>query len=570
MLLVLVVLGAVAAWTEWSIAGSTGRISHEVARAERIQRIGSAAAIQRDALLDYARGAKERANGQLSQANRTIVRESQSLARANRADAPTARALIDAQRRYRSIARATTIAVDEHRDPRALGLGQSEDATYGAIARALKGSRERARSGIDHAFSSMAVTRTTSTFMFAVTLLGALLLVQLFVRVLRSYRAREATQVGVKIARLEEVARTDQLTGLGNRRAFLEDIREAIETAGLDEMTCLVMVDLDGLKHTNETLGHMAGDERIRDLAGSLLQECAHGALPYRLGGDEFAVLLPDARELDGFRFAQRMQAILRVRGNGENPPTIAAGIAALPGQSNEDELRRRADLALIAAKDNHGQVLVYTPDVEVDGVEPERVPERGPDRKREFTLAAAVAKAVNVKDPEREGHAHSVSELACSIAQRLELDSKRCDEVRIAGLLCDVGMLGVSNEVLHASTSLTKEQRSIIESHATLGGTIVDAAGLQEIGLWIRHHHERIDGKGYPDGLAGDAIPLESRILFVADAFCAMTSKRSHRDSMMPDAAIFELQRNASTQFDPRCVKALRLLIEAPKERIA
>lgn len=570
MLLTLVVLAAIFGWTEWSIARSTRDVSREVARADRFQQIGSAAASQRDALLDYSRGAKERANAQLVRANTTIVEQAHALARANPEDRSGARALIDAQQRYRSVATRTTIAVDQHRDPGAVGLGRAEDAAYGDIAHTLKTAREHARIGLDKAFSSVALTRTTSTFMLAVALLGGLLLVRLMGRVLRSYRAEEATEVGLKIARLEEVARTDQLTGLGNRRAFLEDISEALEIASPEEMTCLAMVDLDGLKHTNETFGHMAGDERIRGLASTLLEECGHGGLPYRLGGDEFAVILTGSREIDGFRFVQRMQAILRVRGEGEDPPTIAAGIAALPAKSPEAELRRRADLALIAAKDNHNQVLVYTPEVEVDAVEIQTLKAPDPELQRDLTLATAVAKAVNAKDPEREGHAHSVSELARSIAQKLDLEPKRCDEIRIAGLLCDVGMLGVSNEVLHASTSLTDEQRKVIESHATLGGTIVDAAGLQEIGLWIRHHHERIDGKGYPDGLAGEEIPLESRILFVADAFCGMTSRRTHRKSMTPDNAIFELQRNAATQFDPRCVKALRNLIEAPKEKIA
>ena len=200
MLLTLVVLAAIFGWTEWSIANSTRDVSREVARAERFQQIGSAAASQRDALLDYSRGAKERANAQLLRSNTTIVEQARALARANRADRAGARALIDAQQRYRSIAARTTIAVDEHRDPGALGLGRAEDAAYGDIARTLKAAREHANAGLDKAFASVALTRTTSTFMLAVALLGGLLLVRVMARVLRSLRAEEATQVGVKIA----------------------------------------------------------------------------------------------------------------------------------------------------------------------------------------------------------------------------------------------------------------------------------------------------------------------------------------------------------------------------------
>ena len=169
----------------------------------------------------------------------------------------------------------------------------------------------------------------------------------------------------------------------------------------------------------------------------------------------------------------------------------------------------------------------------------------------------------MDAKDSYTRSHCQTVSQLAALIATELGFSGDRLARMRLAGLLHDVGKIGVPDVILNKPAALTEDEYRVMQAHSVLGYEIVQAAGLPQEARWVRHHHERVDGHGYPDGLAGDAIPLESRIILVADAYEAMTSDRPYRTAPGQAFAVQELRRGAGTQFDTHVVEALRRVLD-------
>jgi diguanylate cyclase (GGDEF)-like protein len=397
--------------------------------------------------------------------------------------------------------------------------------------------------------------------------LGAVLLLVVFglaasaVFLLRlaGYRRRLFSERRDKLAELEEAALTDSLTGLGNHRAFHDDLkREMARRARTGSCFGVVMLDLDGLKQINDTLGHQAGDDRIRAVGSSLRKTVRAADSAYRTGGDEFMVLLPGERAFGGLTFAQRLQAEVVKAGKAVG---VSCGVVESDGLESVRSLMRRADLALYEAKRTGRRIVVYS-----DGIQP-RPTDRPEDlalRRHHRLLATALAQAVDAKDVGTRNHCETVSALCVLIGQALGLGGERLEQLRLAGLLHDVGKIGIADALLRKPTALDPDERRSMCSHVELGQSIVAAAGLDEEARWIRHHHEHFDGSGYPDGLSGSTIPLESRIILVADAFEAMTADRPYRAARLPAEAVEELELRAGSQFDPTCVEALRAVLDA------
>jgi putative nucleotidyltransferase with HDIG domain len=235
---------------------------------------------------------------------------------------------------------------------------------------------------------------------------------------------------------------------------------------------------------------------------------------------------------------------------------TASAGVASFPHQAfDRDELIRLADSALYWAKE-HGKnrVHLYRPDV-LELAELRRLA-HGPDRAARFRAAASLAKAVDARDTYTGSHSTRVAELAAWIAARLGLDAEQVELARLAGSLHDLGKLAIPEEILRKPGPLTPPERLVLERHSQIGFRMLESLEVDPVAHWVLHHHERWDGAGYPNRLAGEDIPLGARIIFVADAYDAMTSDRAYRGRLTPQEAVTELKRCAGTQFDPEVVR--------------
>ena len=369
-----------------------------------------------------------------------------------------------------------------------------------------------------------------------------------------------------EVERLSQAALVDSLTRLRNHRAFQEDLeRELKRHTRSGRALSLAVLDIDDLKQVNDTLGHQEGDERLKRLADCLRGTARGSDAVYRLGGDEFGLLLPETHAWESFLFVQRLQE--KLAANPENMRVaVAVGIAETHGLEPRDALIRRAGLALAEAKRSQRNVLIYS--VDFEPAQREVSDESQEESTR--TLATALAQAVDAKDSGTRSHCETVSQLCVMIAEQLGLPPKRIAQLRLAGLLHDVGKIGIPDAILQKPAKLTDEEFEVMKTHSALGHSIVGAAGRPEEANWILHHHERPDGRGYPAGLRNDQLPLESRIILVADAFEAITSDRPYRKRAPVADALAELERHAGTQFDPQCVAALNQAIAGRSDELA
>ena len=387
--------------------------------------------------------------------------------------------------------------------------------------------------------------------------LGTLLLGAFSTVVLHGRRRAEALaaagRAAAEPAPVEGAALIDEVTGLRNRRGFDEDLgRELQRRNRLEHPLTLVLMDLDGFRRLTEERGAGVGAEELRAVAG-----CLDGAMRgadslYRLDEDEFAAILAGETAWGGFRLVQRLQRNLHAS-PATQLPSVTAGVVEATAPLASQTLLGRAYVAMEHARDCRRGALIWSRELEQAG------PRSAVGRSDPGPLATALARAVDAKDPYTRSHSETVSESCALIGRELGLDSSRVAKLRLAGLLHDVGKIGVADAILHKPARLSPEEFEVMKAHATLGHRIVGGADLEEVAEWILHHHERPDGRGYPHGLRSEEVPLESRIILVADAFEAITSDRPYRRGRPEDEAFAELERHAGSQFDPRCVAALR-----------
>jgi diguanylate cyclase (GGDEF)-like protein len=359
--------------------------------------------------------------------------------------------------------------------------------------------------------------------------------------------------------KLEQAIR-DPLTGLYNRRFFFEALDKEI---GRHERygSCgsLVMFDVDDFKQINDRHGHAVGDDVLRKIATvgqSLLRPTDSFA---RIGGEEFALLLPETQQLDALLVAERVRtAIGRSSMLADRRVTVSGGVSSCPQDAiTREELEKSADAALYWAKRNGKDLCAVASEV----VRPDESP--GETDGMIAHLYAMVA-AIDARELATRDHSENVAAYAVAIGQAMGLERERIMGLRRAALLHDIGKITVAAKILSKPGKLDPLEWAQIQRHPTVGATMLAHAGLANESHWIRHHHERIDGNGYPNQLVGTQIPLEARIIFVADSFEAMTSDRPYRAGMDVAEALAELKRCRSTQFDPRIVDALAELIDA------
>ncbi len=364
--------------------------------------------------------------------------------------------------------------------------------------------------------------------------------------------------------RLLALIDTDLLTGLDNHRRFQERLeQEAGRCAHSGESLSLLLFDLDHFGAYNQKHGHAAGDKAMQDTAGLLRSLLPEIAVVSRYGGEEFAVLLPQCRLAQAEEIAEQIRAAVEGLDSGL---TLSAGCAEFGTHSAEGAgLVLAAELAVSRAK-QLGRNRVCRFDT-LPGADTNADPYQLHRFLKDESLSTiqALAAAVDAKDSYTQGHSSRVARYAVALAQSIGLSDAEVDLVHITGTLHDVGKIGVPDSILKKPSHLDAEERRIMETHPALGEVIIrKAPQLAPTLPGVRHHHERWDGKGYPDGIGGETIPQVARLLAVADTFDAMTSDRPYRKGMSWEIALGEIGRSAGTQFEPRLAEAFVSLMQA------
>jgi two-component system cell cycle response regulator len=325
----------------------------------------------------------------------------------------------------------------------------------------------------------------------------------------------------------EHEATTDALTGLGNRRALTTDLELA---AAAEQETLLLLFDLNGFKSYNDAFGHPAGDALLQRLGRALRDAVGATGTTYRMGGDEFCVLLgPEGGE----RAVSAACAALCERGEGF-AVSASHGRAAIPAEaSTAADALRIADQRMYAFKRSA----------------------QGPAGEQ---ATHALLRVLTERHPDMGDHSQGVADLAEAVARRLGVSDETAREVRAAAALHDIGKAAIPDAILSKPGPLDDVEWAFMRRHTLIGERIVASAhALTNVARLVRSSHERWDGGGYPDGLAGDDIPLGARIIFVCDAFDAMLADRPYSAGLSFESALSELERCAGTQFDPQVVDA-------------
>lgn len=333
----------------------------------------------------------------------------------------------------------------------------------------------------------------------------------------------------------------DQLTGLYNRAFFEEELKRL--AGGRDYPITVLVADLDGLKLVNDTLGHAKGDEMLKACAGILRASLRRSDILARIGGDEFAVLLPRMDEKAAAEIARRITARVGEHNaqHPELPLHLSWGYATSKGSEEPlEETFRKADDLMYRHKLMH------------------RTSARN-------QIISALLAVLEEKDFVAAGHAQRVEEWCLKVGERIGLSPRQTADLALLARVHDLGKVAVPDSVLFKKGPLTEEELNIMRQHCERGYRIAlsspDLAGVADL---ILKHHERWDGTGYPLGLKGDEIPVECRILAIADAFDAMTSRRPYREPVPVEAALAELKRCAGSQFDPHLVEVFASVVSA------
>jgi diguanylate cyclase (GGDEF)-like protein/putative nucleotidyltransferase with HDIG domain len=372
--------------------------------------------------------------------------------------------------------------------------------------------------------------------------------------VIRVMRAR-AEQL---IARLYGTSRSDPLTNLANRLAFREllDLELARARRAGTPMT-VVMGDLDRFKEVNDRSGHHVGDLALQRVARLLERGKREIDGVARVGGEEFALILPDTDAHQAFVLTERLRCeVADEFAEDAVTVTISFGVASYPdGAMTGASLVQGADSALYLAKGSGRNRTVLHTSALRDSPFPDS---RDIDAERFLAVVLDLAEAVDLRFSGNARHSETVGRYAEMMARELGFSEEHTSRIRLAGLLHDIGKVGVPDNILRKPGNLSEQEFETIKRHPALGAQILEHGSLADVRGWVGAHHERPDGRGYPLGLEGEAIPLEARILAVADSYEAMTCDRSYRSSMTHGEARGELERCTGSQFDEQAVAAL------------
>lgn len=373
-------------------------------------------------------------------------------------------------------------------------------------------------------------------------------------------------------ARLYELARQmadlDSVTGLPNHRAAQERFEFLFGKAQHHgESLGVLMIDVNNFKHFNDAYGHVVGDQVLKTIARVLRDAVGPYDVPARYGGDEFIVLVPNATEDTLASLIATIDARLTEEGYRDSmsgrtiPLSVSIGQACFPDDaSSRLELVDAADRNMYHVKRSAKS---GAPVPKSRGLRHETLVEG-------FDLLDSMITAIDNKDYYTRAHSEEVTEYALWIAQELGFPEEAQRLVRLAGLLHDVGKIGIPDEILRKPGKLSDEEFEVMRQHPEVGAFMVsNMPGLADIVPGVRHHHERWDGAGYPDALAGEQIPFLGRLLAVPDVFSALTTERPYRKGMSWDTALEKIVADSGTAFDPMIVQAFERAVRRNRSNL-
>ncbi len=320
----------------------------------------------------------------------------------------------------------------------------------------------------------------------------------------------------------------DQLTGLYNRRYFEKRLSEMEMKQNLP--ISIVMCDLNGLKIINDSFGHAAGDEFLKKAAETIKSGCREQDICVRFGGDEFAIILPNTSLADSGKIVNNIKEIAaNVKISGIDL-SISFGFDTM--EKSDESI-----FEIITSAENH----MYQ----------HKINERTSMHNKTINI---IMNTLFEKSSRESAHSMRVSKICEAIAKQMNFDEDDVNQIRVAGLVHDIGKIGVPESILNKEGNLNREEWNEIKNHPESGWRILSASnGFAETAEYILAHHERWDGKGYPKQLKGEAIPVQARIITLADSYDAMTSDRSYKKALSKEEAINVIKKCAGTQFDPK-----------------
>ncbi len=333
---------------------------------------------------------------------------------------------------------------------------------------------------------------------------------------------------------LEFSAYRDYLTGLYNRRHYEENLAKYDH---LDNYPLtMVMADINGLKLINDAFGHHAGDELLISAANIITESCRETDCIARIGGDEFVIVMPNSSGKDAEKVIEKINMKAKSIFIESIELSISFGFATKSDRSEDiQEVYRSAEDLMYRTK------LIEIPSMRSGAI-------------------GTILNTLNEKDKNSEIHSRHVSEISEKIALACNMNRQEVNEIKTAGLLHDIGKIIIPISIIIKEGKLSSEEYRLIKTHPEIGFRILNSThDMRSLSEFVLNHHERWDGKGYPRGIKADKIPLQSRIIAIADAFDAMTSERTYRDVFTNEEALHEIIKNAGTQFDPELVKIFK-----------
>jgi diguanylate cyclase (GGDEF)-like protein/putative nucleotidyltransferase with HDIG domain len=373
---------------------------------------------------------------------------------------------------------------------------------------------------------------------------------------------------GEHIKKLEDLVNIDGLTELYNHRYFCDTLVEKVKNGERNNKpVSMIFIDIDYFKQYNDTYGHQKGDYVLRKIGGIIKGTVRQEDVAARYGGEEFAIILPDTNEKQAIGIAENLRKQIECtyfEGEESQPRgkvTASIGVSVYPDKSRNDiELIKSADDALYRAKFfNKNRVEAYTSILDEIKKNIEE---------KDIELVASIKtliSVINAKDRYTYGHVERVVIYSRMMADKLNL-SKKDKEILIYGAyMHDIGKININKEILMKKMKLTNEEWEELKQHPANGVEIIKSVeSLQEIIPLIINHHERYDGKGYPNNLKEKEIPYLARILTVVDSFDAMTSNRPYNTRKTYEEGIEELERCSGTQFDPELAQAFIEIVKS------